>query len=981
MRRPFGPLLTTASRPAAQSPARPISGLVPVRLLVAGALLSLLLGAALLRSLASERAPVMPGAVTRTGTQLSRLPLAARGPISAALGAGAASYRVSVPRGGVAEAANESQGLTARFARSGVQVHSAGLTVALGLRAVGYGTTLSRVGAVAPTTTANRVLYAHSQVSEWYANGPLGLEQGFTLAHAPSGRAAGPLTLSIAVSGDARASLDSGGAGVVLARAHGPSLRYGALVATDAHDRTLRSWMEVAGGRILLRVDTRGASFPVRVDPLVQQGPKLTASDGQGIGLVGYSVAVSADGNTALVGGPGDNGFSGAAWVFTQTEGAWTQQGPKLTTGQPGGGGGEQCEEESEACSLGRSVALSADGNTALVGSPRETGTCPGAEVCLNQGAAWVFTRSESAWTRQAKLTGAPEETVGGRFGHSVALSGDGKTALIGAPNNEVGVGAVWVFTRSGENWSQQAPRLRAGGEMLGVGHLGSSVALSESGNTALVGASGDNGNRGAAWGFTRSGSTWTRQIPKLTGAQESGEAHLGLSVALSGDGTTALAGGRTDNSRAGAVWAFTLTGSTWSQQGPKLKPGEGGTPEGEFGYSVALSGHGDVALVGAPHDNASAGAAWELTRSAGVWTVRPEKLVGEAGKSWFGSGVALSSDAAVALVGAPHDSAKLGAVWPYRAVAPPPPPPAPTVTSITPTSGPTAGGTSVTIQGSGFLSGAKVTIGSEASSVNVVSETEITAKTAASAPGADEVVVSDERGTSTGGPLYTYVAPSTTRPNEPPEPPEVEEPFIEEPSGEAGVLASAASLLPRPTLGVTGNAVLLGGVVLVKLPGSATFVPLTRARQLPFGTIIDATHGKVSITTIGPHGRLQTVTFYEGMLRLTQGRNGVVLATLVGGDFSVCPTARERSHVARASARRASRKHTVRKLWAEGHGSYSTKGNYAAGAVLGTRWVTVDMCGGTLIRVTSDRVAVTNLVNHRRVTVKAGHSYFAKSP
>jgi hypothetical protein len=181
--------------------------------------------------------------------------------------------------------------------------------------------------------------------------------------------------------------------------------------------------------------------------------------------------------------------------------------------------------------------------------------------------------------------------------------------------------------------------------------------------------------------------------------------------------------------------------------------------------------------------------------------------------------------------------------------------------------------------------------------------------------------------------------------------------------------------------LGVTGNAALVGGVVLVKLPGSATFVTLTRARQLPFGTIIDATHGKVSVTTIGPHGRLQTVTFYEGMLRLTQGHNGVVLATLVGGDFSVCPTARERSHVARAAASRASRKHTVRKLWAEGHGSYSTKGNYAAGAVLGTRWVTVDMCGGTLIRVTSDRVAVTNLVNHRHVTVKAGHSYLAKAP
>jgi ferric-dicitrate binding protein FerR (iron transport regulator) len=70
-----------------------------------------------------------------------------------------------------------------------------------------------------------------------------------------------------------------------------------------------------------------------------------------------------------------------------------------------------------------------------------------------------------------------------------------------------------------------------------------------------------------------------------------------------------------------------------------------------------------------------------------------------------------------------------------------------------------------------------------------------------------------------------------------------------------------------------------------------------------------------------------------------------------------------------------------VRKLWAEGHGSYSTKGNYATGAVLGTRWLTEDRCDGTLIRVLTDRVAVTDLVTHKHVTVQAGHSYLAKAP
>lgn len=105
------------------------------------------------------------------------------------------------------------------------------------------------------------------------------------------------------------------------------------------------------------------------------------------------------------------------------------------------------------------------------------------------------------------------------------------------------------------------------------------------------------------------------------------------------------------------------------------------------------------------------------------------------------------------------------------------------------------------------------------------------------------------------------------------------------------------------------------------------------------------------------------------------------MIATLNGGRFHRCPTARERSHLARASSTHPSSKHVVRKLWAEGHGSYSTKGNYAAGAVVGTRWLTEDLCDGTLIRVATDSVEVTNLVTHHRRRVRAGHSYLAKAP
>ena len=192
---------------------------------------------------------------------------------------------------------------------------------------------------------------------------------------------------------------------------------------------------------------------------------------------------------------------------------------------------------------------------------------------------------------------------------------------------------------------------------------------------------------------------------------------------------------------------------------------------------------------------------------------------------------------------------------------------------------------------------------------------------------------------------------------------------------------ASTGEALAAPVLGHTANLKLVSGSVLVKLPGSSTFVALTAVGQIPFGTVVNATHGSVSVTTAGPHGTTQTITLSEGEFVLTQGRDGMVVATLTGGDFSVCPTAQERAHVARAARARATGKHVVRKLWAEGHGNFTTDGNYASASVRGTRWLTEDLCDGTLIHVATDRVAVINRVNHRHVTVKAGHSYLAKAP
>lgn len=139
-------------------------------------------------------------------------------------------------------------------------------------------------------------------------------------------------------------------------------------------------------------------------------------------------------------------------------------------------------------------------------------------------------------------------------------------------------------------------------------------MALSKDGNTAIVGGYGDNDGVGAAWVFTRSGTTWIQQGNKLVGTGVAGPvAFQGMSVALSGDGHMALIGGAFDDSGVGAVWAFTRSGTTWIQQGGKLV-GTGAVGAAAQGMSMALSADGKTAIVGGLMDDNEAGAAWIFT-------------------------------------------------------------------------------------------------------------------------------------------------------------------------------------------------------------------------------------------------------------------------------------------------------------------------------------------------------------------------------
>ncbi len=658
-----------ASRPySAERKAGGRSAGLLAALLAAGAL-ALLVASTLLHAVAGS-ARVAPAARSRALARdgLGVLPSAAWGPVSTALGAADSAYRVHAAAGGFT-ATSAAQRLHSRFDRAGVLLSSGATHLGMSVRAIGYGASLRALGSVVPRIDANRVVYAREGLRETYANGPLGLEQGFTIARAPSGSAtaaapsgsvAGMLTLELGLSGNARASLAAGGQSVTFASSGGPPLRYGNLSVTDARGRLLHSWLALRGsGLLLLRVDARGARYPLRIDPLVRQGEKLTASGLSGpYGYVGMSVALSANGNTALVGAPADGTYTeyrGAAFVFTRSGSTWSQQGEKLTGGGELGSGW-----------FGESVALSADGNTALIGAPSDN---------EQVGAAWVFTRSGSTWSQQGeKLTGAGE--VGnGFFGRSVALSADGATALVGAYNDNEHQGAAWVFTRSGSTWAQQGEKLTGGG---GLGFFGWSVALSAEAKTALIGEWGIGGGIGAAWVFQRSGSTWAKQGGALTAGEGSDYTWFGYGVALSSEGNTALVGAPHADGYAGAGWVFQRSGSAWTQQGEPLTGSEEVNDEygGELGYSAALSADGDIALLGGRVDSFFHGAAWAFERSGAAWTEDGAKLTGSeesSNREEFGWSVALSAGANTALVGSPCDKACVGSASVFVTATSPP--------------------------------------------------------------------------------------------------------------------------------------------------------------------------------------------------------------------------------------------------------------------------------------------------------------------
>jgi PKD domain/Lactonase, 7-bladed beta-propeller len=196
-------------------------------------------------------------------------------------------------------------------------------------------------------------------------------------------------------------------------------------------------------------------------------------------------------------------------------------------------------------------------------------------------------------------------------------------------------------------------------------------------------------------------------------------------------------------------------------------------------------------------------------------------------------------------------------------------------------------------------------------------------------------------------------------------------------------------SSVSPPGLAKSADVAPVSGKVLIELPGTHKFVPLTSVKKIPDGTLINAINGSVQITVELPNGTTQTGVFFGGEFRLEQAKNGQTTAVLAGGSFKVCPKPpsahkkkKSKKHGPLAQTARVSKKHPVRSLWSNAHGSFSTKGRYGAAAVRGTEWLTRDQCDGTYFKVTRDEVQVTSFDLHNHKTlVKQGHSFLSPAP
>ena len=555
--------------------------------------------------------------------------------------------------GPVFVASNRQQGYSTTFRREGIQIlpqaQPGGLWhLNLSVTGWGYEGEIRPLLQAEPEGSKERVEYRRGPVTEWYANRPGGLEQGFELRE-PPWRGEGPLVLEMTWRG-ALAVIARGG-DVAFADAAGKTLvRYASARAWDASGRPLPVRLEATDRQVRLLVEAQAARFPVNVDPTFINEAQLFGHADPLAGEAGenFSQSVSVYGETLAVGAPGSDvagaADAGAVYVFLRSGAGWAVRG-KLTASD--GAAGDK---------FGQSVSVSAIGSEEW-GEIIAVGA-PGGDVAglTDAGAVYLFTGlgpAGTGWAQQPKLT-ASDGAAGDGFGSSVSVSGT--YVVVGAYRGDTPAGAdagsVYVFDWLSTGWAERQKLTAsdgAAGDRFGY-------SVSGYGSDVVVGAPMDSNARGlhagAVYVFGRPGTTWAQQ-QKLTAADGAAGDTFGFSVSrwretLLVGAPLHDAGGLTD---AGAAYVFARSGTSWAQQ-QKLTAADGAVRD-EFGLSVSISCPiGFVppepcrAVVGAHKDDtaaaADAGSAYVFVSSGTGWT-QQQKLTAADGAASDRFGYAVS--------------------------------------------------------------------------------------------------------------------------------------------------------------------------------------------------------------------------------------------------------------------------------------------------------------------------------------------------
>ncbi|MGZ4186119.1 MAG: hypothetical protein ACXVFA_12285 [Solirubrobacteraceae bacterium] len=366
--------------------------------------------------------------------------------------------------------------------------------------------------------------------------------------------------------------------------------------------------------------------------PSPAQQQELQASGGMPLDLFGYTVSLTADGHTALVGAPGRT--VGAAYVFVQRGGKWTEQ---QELDSPAG---------SAQDSYGWSVTLAGDGAAALVGAYSGNNLT---------GIVYSYVLKGGSYVLDGQIT-PPDGAPGDAFGASVSLSGLGNVALIGAPDHNGFQGAAYLFVRGARSWTQQHEYQDpvAAGEAYGY-----SVSEAPDGLAGVVGAPFANGAVGAAYAFLEPGST---QQTLVGTAATPPTSLFGLSVSIDALADRILVGSPSANLGDGAAFVFDKGRNGWAQSQELDESNPSGADL--FGYSVALDYLGDFALIGAPERNGTAGSAFTFAGHGKLAQQReltePTAVQGDE----YGDSVAVSALGSELLIGAPYRDNAQGAAW-----------------------------------------------------------------------------------------------------------------------------------------------------------------------------------------------------------------------------------------------------------------------------------------------------------------------------